>query len=458
MSRFVRASKFRHVFGTPTKKEFCYDNIKPTRSAWDTNFVKVNPRFVSVIWEASGGGAFLVQDLKKPGKLAATPPLFQGHKAAVLDIDFHPFNDYIISSCSEDAKVMIWSIPEEIKESVNDPSVTLSGHSRKVGHVLFHPTADNTLATASADLSVKLWDIEKGSEKVELIGCGDLIQSLSWNANGSSVAVTSKDKKLRVFDVRSGKVSHEVESHAGVKNTRCVWLTGTDRIVSTGFSKTSDRQLCVWDINNFGAAIATENLDTSAGVLMPFYDEDTKMLYLAGKGDGNIRYYEMVDEKPWEFFLSEYKSADPQRGIAFLPKRACNINDVEVARAFKLHNTMIEPISFTVPRKSDVFQEDIYPDAIAGEASLTCDEFFGGKTADPKRVSLKNGYVPGQKKEINFSAAPPMEEQKKDLDNPKNEKELREAWHKLKQENEDLRNKLAQKDVQIRQLELKLGN
>ncbi len=49
--------------------------------------------------------------------------------------------------------------------------------------------------------------------------------------------------------------------------------------------------------------------------------------------------------------MSEYKSADPQRGIGFLPKRAVNVNDVEVARAFKVHVSMVEPISFKVPRK-----------------------------------------------------------------------------------------------------------
>lgn len=41
---------------------------------------------------------------------------------------------------------------------------------------------------------------------------------------------------------------------------------------------------------------------------MPFYDPDTDILYAAGKGDGNIRYYECVDEKPYVFPLSEYRS------------------------------------------------------------------------------------------------------------------------------------------------------
>ena len=47
--------------------------------------------------------------------------------------------------------------------------------------------------------------------------------------------------------------------------------------------------------------------------------------------DGNIRYYEYENDK-FEY-LSEYKSGDPQRGIAFLPKRGVNLHDNEITRA-----------------------------------------------------------------------------------------------------------------------------
>jgi len=243
----------------------------------------------------------------------------------------------------------------------------------------------------------------------------------------------------------------ETNSHEGTKSQRAIWLGDTNRIATTGFSKTSDRQLFIRDTNNFGEALVNENIDTSAGTIMPFYDEDTKMLYLGGKGDGNIRYFEMVDEKPWQFALSEFKSNEPQRGVAFVPKRAVNVTQVEVARAYKLHTSMVEPISFQVPRKSDQFQEDIFPPAISGEASMSADAFWGGKNDAPKRVSLEKGFTAGVRKDINFSSARVEDEKNPE---PKNEKELREAYYKLKKENEDLLNKLALKDVQIRQLEL----
>lgn len=37
--------------------------------------------------------------------------------------------------------------------------------------------------------------------------------------------------------------------------------------------------------------------------------------------------------------------------MAFMPKRALNVNECEIARAYKVKTNIIEPISFTVPRK-----------------------------------------------------------------------------------------------------------
>ena len=34
--------------------------------------------------------------------------------------------------------------------------------------------------------------------------------------------------------------------------------------------------------------------EQASGTILPFYDPDTHILFLAGKGDGNIRYYEVI--------------------------------------------------------------------------------------------------------------------------------------------------------------------
>lgn len=76
------------------------------------------------------------------------------------------------------------------------------------------------------------------------------------------------------------------------------------------------------------------------------------VLFPLPHSDGNIRYFEFENDDL--HVLSEFKSSEPQRGMAFLPKRAVNVSDCEIARAYKVGTSLIEPISFTVPRKVSV--------------------------------------------------------------------------------------------------------
>ncbi|KAJ5949320.1 hypothetical protein N7454_000904 [Penicillium verhagenii] len=392
--RFVRSSKYRHVFGRSTRKEQCYDNLRISRNAWDTNLIKVNPKHLAVNWEAGGGGAFAVIPLEERGKLPERIPLFRGHTAVVLDTDWNPFNDDLIASGSDDGKIFLWRVPDDFTvrpdldaDDIQDiaPVGKLSGHSKKVGHVLFNPAAENVLATASGDYTVKIWDIEAGAPKLTL-NIGDIVQSQSWSANGSLLVTTSRDKKLRIWDVRQERPAHETAGHSGAKNSRSVWLGERDRIVTTGFSKMSDRQLALWDIRAAREPInGFKTLDSISGVCMPFWDDGNSILYLAGRGDGNIRYFEVENDK-FEF-LSEYKSADPQRGVAFMPKRGVNMHDNEIARAFKTVNDgYIEPVSFVVPN----FQEDIYPPTIGVTPAMRASEWFDGKEAIPPKISMES--------------------------------------------------------------------
>ncbi len=265
--------------------------------------------------------------------------------------------------------------------------------------MLFNPAAENVLASASGDFTIKLWDIEAGSAKLNL-KVGDIVQSLCWSPDGSLLVTTSRDKKLRVWDVRQQKPAQEVQSHAGAKNSRAVWMGEHARIATTGFSRMSDRQLALWDIKAAREPIGGfQMLDSISGVCMPFWDDGTQCLYLAGKGDGNIRYYEYENDK-FEY-LSEYKSADPQRGVAFVPKRGVNMHDNEVMRAYKtVNDSYIEPISFIVPRRAETFQEDIYPPAIGLKPAMSSVDWFAGKTALPPKVDMETIYEGGGMKEV----------------------------------------------------------
>lgn len=116
------------------------------------------------------------------------------------------------------------------------------------------------------------------------------------------------------------------------------------------------------------------------------------LLLLIQASDGNIRYFEYAQDK-FEF-LSEYKSADPQRGIAFLPKRGINTHENEVMRAFKtVNDSYIEPISFIVPRRAEVFQDDIYPPVYGSNPAMSSKEWFDGKEGFPSKIDLASVYA-----------------------------------------------------------------
>jgi hypothetical protein len=448
MSRIVRSSKFRHVFGTVAKKENCYDDIKVTRTAWDSNYIAANPLYFAVLWEAAGGGSFAVIPWEQ-GKPKVDPkmPLVNGHKSPVLDIDFNPFNDNLIASVSEDCTGKIWGIPDGgLKEHLTEPLQVLNGHRRKVGTVLFNPVANNIVATSSTDLSVKVWDIERGVSPLSVDAQHtDIIQAVDWSPNGSLIATSCKDKKLRILDPRGKSVVSETEGHQGVKGSRVIWLGKTEKLFSVGFTKTSEREFALWDPRDLSKPLLRQTIDSASGILMPFFDKDTNVLFLAGKGDGNIRYYEIVDDAPYIHYLSEFKSATPQRGMAMLPKRAVNVSECEIVRMLKLSTKMMEPVSFQVPRKSEVFQDDIFPDCFSGEPTLTADQWLGGQNGEQKTASLEKGFVQ-RERAADFNPTK-VEEAK-----PLSERELKEEVERLTNRVAYLEAELVKRDAKIKEL------
>ncbi|KAM9748631.1 coronin-6 isoform 4-T4 [Dama dama] len=360
--RVVRQSKFRHVFGQAAKADQAYEDIRVSKVTWDSSFCAVNPKFLAIIVEAGGGGAFIVLPLAKTGRVDKNYPLVTGHTAPVLDIDWCPHNDNVIASASDDTTIMVWQIPDYTPvRNITEPIITLEGHSKRVGILSWHPTARNVLLSAGGDNVIIVWNVGTGEVLLSLDDMHpDVIHSVCWNTNGSLLATTCKDKTLRIIDPRKGQVV----------------------------------------ANNFEEPVALQEMDTSNGVLLPFYDPDSSIVYLCGKGDSSIRYFEITEEPPFVHYLNTFSSKEPQRGMGFMPKRGLDVSKCEIARFYKLHERKCEPIVMTVPRKSDLFQDDLYPDTPGPEPALEAEEWLSGQDADPVLISLRDGYVPPKHREL----------------------------------------------------------
>lgn len=152
--------------------------------------------------------------------------------------------------------------------------------------------------------------------------------------------------------------------------------------------------------NNFEEPVALQEMDTSNGVLLPFYDADSSIVYLCGKvltpgragrarggggralcgaplnrpalqGDSSIRYFEITDEPPFVHYLNTFGSKEPQRGMGFMPKRGLDVSKCEIARSAASALPLARLCSLPVGRPGGAPNSVIFGKARAGEGCQT---------------------------------------------------------------------------------------
>lgn len=403
MSAFgIRQSKFRHVFGQASRKEGCYEGFKVTNCAFEGTFIAANKKFIAACTETGGGGAFIVLPVSKTGRLEVNLPKVSGHREYILDMQWNPYNDNMLATCSEDGSIKIWDIPDYgLVTNIDDSKalLVLEYHERRCVQIAWHPIVSNVILSVSQEPKVCVWNLDEGVAEIEITAHPDIIWNASWSQKGDKIVTSCKDKKFRIFDARSGECLVENSGHEGSKPQRVIFTFNDKYLFSTGFSKMSERQYACWDASDISELNLAE-IDTANGCCIPYYDADTQMVYIAAKGDSVIRYYELVDEEPYFHYISTFQANKPQRGLACIQKRSVNVNLNEVFKFYKLiqgsgnvgNIGVIEPVSFVVPRKSELYQEDIYPDAISDKSAIEAAAWFEGSDAEPNRVVMKTFF------------------------------------------------------------------
>lgn len=389
MVSIVRQSKFRHVYGEELKVRF--EEVRSTPLASEGPLVVSNGKYAAFCWETSGPGILSVLSISsEAGRVNPNHPWIKGHSGVITDFQFNPFNEDQIATGCEDAHIRLWSVTGgRIHEEIHSPVTTLVGHAKKVQLLDFHPSASYVLGSAGQDKSIKVWGIERGTAELSFNDVADSVVSLKWSPHGHTLGFATKDKMARGLDPRSNRVNFEFLAHDGSKPSKLNWIN-EHTLVTCGFSKTADRQLAFWDLRNQGNSLKSLNIDQSSGVIAPHFDADNGLLYVYGKGDGNIRYYEIVGDSNYLYYVESFKSTTPCKGVSFLPKHAVDTSVCEVMRAVKLTNNSVDFISFRVPRKSEAFQDDIYPDCLANVPAMSANQWFGGANTPPVRVPIQN--------------------------------------------------------------------
>ncbi|XP_055843169.1 coronin-7 isoform X2 [Episyrphus balteatus] len=391
---FGKVSKFRHLKGTPGHKSTHIENLRnlSRQIPGECNGFHANHERVAV--PLSGpGGKIAIFELSRPGRLpdGVIPSLVNGSN--IMDFQWDPFDSKRLAVACDDGIVKLWRIDDNgLNEPTNTPEKELTAHLDKIYFIRFHPLAKDVFLTTSHDMTVKLWDLNTMQEKCNLQGHNDQIFDLAWSPCGKFAASVCKDGKIRVYNPRKSETPiREGNGPVGTRGARITWAIEGQYIVCTGFDKVSERQISVYNANKLTAPLNTISLDVSPSILIPFYDEDSSTLFATGKGDSTIYAYEITDEEPYICPLSHHRCSSLHQGLSFLTKNHCDVASVEFSKAYRLTNTTIEPLSFTVPRiKSELFQDDLFPPTlVTWVPTMTADDWFSLNDKKPKKISLQ---------------------------------------------------------------------
>lgn len=239
----VRTTKFRHLQGHIPPKQFHITNItglcKTVPGKCDG--FKANERFCAFIVGISGNQLAIVdlQTKEKRQSGGVMPSLVCGNNK-ITDFAFDPFNFQRVAVGCDNGCIRIWDIPlTGLKESLEEPDITLTGHMDRISIIQFHPSASDVLATAAFDFTIKIWDIKNVEEKITISGHEVPIFGMAWSPDGRLLAAFCKDSLIRVYNPRSDdkKPVKETNGPAGARGGRICWANDGTQLIVSGFSK-----------------------------------------------------------------------------------------------------------------------------------------------------------------------------------------------------------------------------
>jgi coronin-1B/1C/6 len=143
-------------------------------------------------------------------------------------------------------------------------------------------------------------------------------------------------------------------------------------------------------------------LDDYPGIAFPFFDEDHKVLYIAGKGESAITYYQFSKSGSYLEPLSAFKGREPQKGFSMMPKRSVDPIESEVMRGVRMTAKTIEYVQFKVPRKTGGFTKDLFPDWRTAAPAHDFESYWAGTDKEPLREVVNPEHTTTGEKKVNF--------------------------------------------------------
>ncbi|KAM9305473.1 coronin-7-like [Gastrophryne carolinensis] len=384
MNRF-KPSKYKNCIPKIPKKEGWIGGIGGASASTIGNNIKSGHSHI--VYNTDSAGVLGITPLQVEQDEKRTHARLCCHSDVVTDFTFSPFDDRLLVTGSADQTIKLWHLAEI--GDAGEARGTMSETGGQVRALQFHPSADGLLVSA-AGKSAQIWDIARTTALTALDSHGDLVQGICWSQDGILIATTSKDKRLRVFDVRkSTGASQNTQGHDNNRDSRVLWTNSNNHLLTSGFNQVRERELLLWDLRNFSRPVSSFSLDASSGLLIPLYDVDTGLLILAAQGESTMYCMEVNTESPSLVQLSQCVTEQLSRGLALVPKLCLDVMNSELLRLLQLTDRFIIPISYSVPRKAvQDIPLDLFPDTPGCTAPHSAQSWWLGENKQVEKVSM----------------------------------------------------------------------
>eukprot|EP00041_Stephanoeca_diplocostata_P000883 m.17589 g.17589 ORF g.17589 m.17589 type:complete len:508 (-) comp11257_c0_seq2:159-1682(-) len=335
------------------------------------------------IWDVSSG-----LELKKLDR--------QMHTAPVTSVRWHP-NGALLASTSADNTTAIWDAatgkrirtlrehfgwvlmcsfaPDRTKFATAswdktvrlwDPNTgelisTLRGHTKGVWACAFYPVGHTSalLASGGEDCTTRLWDTR--SRKVALTlsgGHADAVYDVAWSADGSTIASSSSDNTIVIWDPKAGKILRMLKGHDDIVK-RCafspvqqsngirplasvggcvakIWDPSSGRLHTTiGGVHEAGKEVECLDINTAGTMLATGSRDGT--VVLQTMPEVPRVAMAPENRVANHGYRRtdmQADTAEWKDQVRRRKEAMLQKGKS--------VNETAILSGFDRKNTVVK--------------------------------------------------------------------------------------------------------------------
>jgi len=164
----------------------------------------------------------------------------KGHTDAVLDLDWNSLKGNILASASADFTIGLWDL------SSCSLASSITHHEEKVQTLSWHPFESQFLASGSYDHTAKIVDCRAPDDSHKSWNLGGEVERVIWNIHDPFYMLASTDSGMvHCVDIRSSEIVFQWSSHKSATSGLSLSNSIPGCLITSG-----DKVVKVWDIRS----------------------------------------------------------------------------------------------------------------------------------------------------------------------------------------------------------------